>query len=438
MKQFSQNIRQMIIEDILKLISIKSFTNTVGIRKCQLEIVKIAKKLGFESSLKGNNRVLVIEPKGASNIPELGVLTHLDTVPFNEDEWSHNPLGEIFEDRIFGRGVVDDKSAIILALYAFYLLKNSIRPTWQILVGSCEEGKWLDMQAYLEEGHQLPKFSITIDGDGIQNGCKGYLDLELSFSRNSLSKHNNVTRNISEFYVPNSSNNTIPEKAIAVVNGNKLEASGISAHSSNPQDGKNAIIILAKKIKEIPKLSEFNGFFKLMNILEQSTNAVRLGFSPRPVSYLSQFCGFTVVSPTNCELKNNNLIVNLNFRILPGTSIDEIRRVIRKISFNFDCRFYVRELKEPSYVSPFSKEIIILKEAYQSVLKRTVSPTIANGIGYNAVFPNCVIFGPRFSIEDDEIDTCHSIDENRKIDDLFKFFQMLTIFIKKYIPVSDN
>ena len=438
MKQFSQNIRKMIIEDILKLISIKSFTNTVGIRNCQFEIAKIAKKLGFDTCLKGYNRVLVIEPKGASSTPELGVITHLDTVPFNENEWTHNPLGEISGDRIFGRGVVDDKSAIILALYAFYLLKDSIRPTWQILVGSCEEGKWLDMQAYLEEGHKLPKFSITIDGDGIQNGCKGYLDLELSFSRNSLSKNNHVTRNISEFYVPNSSNNTIPEKAITIVNGTKLEAIGISAHSSIPQDGKNAIILLAKKIQEKYNISEFNGFFKLMNILEQSNNAVRLGFTPRPVSYLSQFCGFTIVSPTNCELKNDNLIVNLNFRILPGTSVDEIKGVIRKIGFNFDCRCLVREFKLPSYISPFSKEIVILKEAYQYVLKRTVSPTIANGIGYNAVFPNCVIFGPRFSIEDDEIDTCHAIDENRKIDDLFKFFQMLTIFIKKYIPVSDN
>jgi succinyl-diaminopimelate desuccinylase len=37
---------------------------------------------------------------------------HLDTVPFDASEWSHDPLGEVVDDRLYGRGATDMKGAI--------------------------------------------------------------------------------------------------------------------------------------------------------------------------------------------------------------------------------------------------------------------------------------------------------------------------------------
>lgn len=37
---------------------------------------------------------------------------HLDTVPFDEGDWSHDPLGERDGDRIYGRGATDMKGAV--------------------------------------------------------------------------------------------------------------------------------------------------------------------------------------------------------------------------------------------------------------------------------------------------------------------------------------
>ncbi|WP_424016373.1 M20 family metallopeptidase (plasmid) [Halorientalis pallida] len=37
---------------------------------------------------------------------------HLDTVPFQADDWSHDPLGERIDDRLYGRGATDMKGAI--------------------------------------------------------------------------------------------------------------------------------------------------------------------------------------------------------------------------------------------------------------------------------------------------------------------------------------
>ncbi|WP_436925007.1 M20 family metallopeptidase [Halosimplex amylolyticum] len=43
---------------------------------------------------------------------------HLDTVPFDADEWSHDPLGERVDDRVYGRGATDMKGPLAAMLFA--------------------------------------------------------------------------------------------------------------------------------------------------------------------------------------------------------------------------------------------------------------------------------------------------------------------------------
>ncbi|OAQ54286.1 hypothetical protein HTG_01740 [Natrinema mahii] len=42
---------------------------------------------------------------------------HLDTVPFDRDAWSHDPLGERVDDRLYGRGATDMKGAVAAMLF---------------------------------------------------------------------------------------------------------------------------------------------------------------------------------------------------------------------------------------------------------------------------------------------------------------------------------
>lgn len=426
-EKMMRRIQDAIIHDILKVVSIKSFTGTDGVKECQTEIAKIAKSLGFNVSAFGKGRVLVVNPKNNSQIPELGIITHLDTVPFNPDEWHFNPLGEISNGRIYGRGVLDDKAAIVLSLYAFYLLKDKVPPTWQIIIGSSEEGEWVDMEAYLEEGHKLPKFSITIDGDGVQNGCKGYLDLLVNFSREKYGQE------FLELSVPMGKENTVPDKAIANFRGKSLEAFGKATHSSIPDTGENALIKLAKTIHQKYYPREFSGFFKMMNDLSKTSNAISIGFSEKPQFLNGQNVGYTTACPTMCALTKNALSLNLNLRLCPGTSSEDVRISMQNISSKYDCTCYIKRLEYPVYVPSDSKGIKCMLDAYKEVLGVETTSMIANGIGYNAAIPNCVIFGPRFALTDDEPDTCHASDENRSIEDLFKFFDMLVSFCEKYL-----
>jgi succinyl-diaminopimelate desuccinylase len=42
---------------------------------------------------------------------------HLDTVPYDDDAWSYDPLGERVEDRLYGRGATDMKGAVAAMLF---------------------------------------------------------------------------------------------------------------------------------------------------------------------------------------------------------------------------------------------------------------------------------------------------------------------------------
>lgn len=221
--------------------------------------------MGFKTSRHGDNEVLVIEPKGFVAPAKLGILVHLDTVPFVRKDWMYNPLGEVANDRIYGRGVLDDKAGIILALYTFKYLEDKIEPSWQIIVGSAEETDWSDIHEFLREKPVLPKFLITIDGDGVQNGCRGYMNLDMKFCK----KKN--TNFITKLYVPDGISNVVPNCAIAKVAGEKITAAGVAKHSSEAIEGEgalkeNALVKLTNEISknkfyrdEIPNFFRFYG-----------------------------------------------------------------------------------------------------------------------------------------------------------------------------------
>lgn len=415
MKNFMRNFnKETIVKDILDILSIKSFTDDpIGIAKCQQFVTLLATQMGFDVSICGKGKVIVVSPKNLTGILELGIVVHLDTVPFNETDWKYNPLGEISNGRIYGRGVLDDKAAIILTLHTFKHLESYITNSWQIIIGSSEEGTWTDMQYFLEENPILPRFMVTVDGDGIQNGCRGCLNLVLNFKKSS------DTYNLEQLYIPCGVQNIVPDKAIAIVNGQKFCATGFSVHSSFPEKGENAFMNLMKQLSDnFNVTSEFPNFFEFMEILQKDNCAKLLGFAPD-----------TSICLTQCNLTLDTISINLNIRLGPVTTKDGLFEALSRIVIDYNCSKKISSLIFPSYVREDSKEIQLMCQAYEKVIGHPTTPNIARGLGYNATLPNCAIFGPRFALEDDEPDTCHGIDENRKIEDLMKFQEILAIFI---------
>lgn len=417
-----------IISDILNLLAIKSFTHDeIGIRKCQEFLVTLATRLGFQSSLHGNNRVLIIEPKNNSKRPKFGIVVHVDTVPFDEKEWTHNPLGEVSNSRIYGRGIIDDKGPIILSMYAMYYLREKIENSWQIIIGSSEEDEWIDMEEFLKEDPILPKFLVTIDGDGVLNGCRGYTDLLLKFKRET-----NDSKHITNFFVPNGMKNTVPAKALAEIDGNLITGYGKEVHSSIPEQGRSAITDLSQNIKKHLRKAyvEYSHMFDLLTELYYNCNETVIGL---PILLNSQEIG-TSVSVTTAAMKGEIIEINLNVRLGPGRTIQDIKTAITYLSSKYYCEVESLKMILPSYINSNQKEFQAMSKAYEEVLNSKPAITIAKGLGYNAALPNCAIFGPRFDVkDDDESDTCHQADENRSIENLFKFYEMLKKFLKKVL-----
>ena len=119
-------------------------------------------------------------------------------------------------------------------------------------------------------------------------------------------------------------------------------------------------------------------------------------------------------------------------RFSPYVNKEEIENAIKHILAEYLCTAEVKDMKMPAYISPKAKEIQMMLDAYEEVLGKKTESTFAMGCGYNAALPNCAIFGPRFAVEHDDEDTCHSADENRSIEDMLTFYKMLCVFVEKF------
>lgn len=405
-----------IIEDILRVLSISSVTgDTVGIAKCQDEVKKIAMELGFKTELVGKGKVLVVSPKNVTVPAKLGIVVHLDTVPFEEQEWVYNPLGQLYKDRLYGRGIIDDKGPMILAMHAFEELGDEIEESWQVIIGSDEEGDWEDMQAYLAENPVLPKFLVTVDGDGVQNGCRGYMDLRLVFKKET------DTNNIRDLFVPGGSNNTLPKTCTMMLsNGRNYLGVGDEVHSSIPHQGHSAITNLATKVRgEV--YEEYKGFFDLLRMLDKTYDGNVIGIP------------YADVSATNVYMDENGLILNLNVRMEKDVDEYTLKSILANLEAKYHCVASRDSYFRPSSVEPDSPEIIAMQNAYEAVIGKKAVVCIARGLGYNAALPNCAIFGPRNQVEDDEEDFCHQANENRSVKDLMDFYEMFKIFVKEVL-----
>lgn len=133
-----------------------------GAKKALLKALEIAEDLGFKTNNLDNYIGYAQYGEGEDYI---GVLGHLDVVPVGEG-WKFPPFsGHIEDERIYGRGVLDNKGPILSALYALYAIKESglklNRPV-RIIFGTDEESGFNDIPYYLKK-EEPPIMGFTPD-----------------------------------------------------------------------------------------------------------------------------------------------------------------------------------------------------------------------------------------------------------------------------------
>jgi len=116
-----------LIQFCQKLIQTPSVNGVDCEKSIVLVIEEYAKKWGLETQILGldQNRPCLLVSTNLNSQSDLMLIAHTDTVPVgNELEWKYPPFsGTIENNKIYGRGAIDNKGGLVAAMAAIILLK---------------------------------------------------------------------------------------------------------------------------------------------------------------------------------------------------------------------------------------------------------------------------------------------------------------------------
>nr|MDA8229250.1 dipeptidase PepV [Desulfitobacterium hafniense] len=366
----------------------------------------------------------------------VGILGHLDVVP-EGDGWSVPPYGGIIQDeKIYGRGALDDKGPTLAVLYAMKAIRDANLPlvkTVRLILGTDEESGWTDMK-YYKGKEEIPQFGFAPDAEfPLIHAEKGILHLEFSCElpymehivEISAGERANIVPDLcrmklrfleidllrsmlEEYSFPDGVSARIEE-----VPGEELRLvfSGVSAHGSLPQNGKNAAIYALKFLQALPlNLEEKDLLNWVLNYPGQGVNGEGFGiaFSDEPSGKLSLNLGILT-------FKDNKFSLVIDIRYPVTFSEDQILKPIRNKLFRQSMRLNIRSSQHPHYVPKDSPFIQSLLDAYSLVTGLKPYAFAIGGGTYAKVLPQGVAFGPVLPGEPEVI---HCPDEYISINNL--------------------
>lgn len=235
-------------------------------------------------------RIHVIAGKGFSDTALPIVFTgHFDTVPLGAEKWSVDPFGgEEKNGKLYGRGSSDMKSGVaamvIAAINAFSL-------------GSPEGG----VRLVLTAGEEL--------------GCQGAKDLIKTYPR--LGKASGIV--VGE---PTSNIPAIGHKGGLYLN---LSFSGVTAHSSMPHLGENAIY---KAAKAISKIEQFDFEVEEDDLLGLPTVNVGKVFGGQNINSVPDYAEFTIDARTTTKVDHDKLLAKIKDELGEEVSIETLTDLI--------------------------------------------------------------------------------------------------------------
>ncbi len=359
----------------------------------------------------------------------IGILAHLDIVP-SGDGWDSDPFTLTRKgDYVYGRGVSDDKGAVIAALYAIkYLLENNyhFHKRLRLIVGCNEESGSRCIAHYVaKEGHI--DYGFTPDGDfpGIF-AEKGLIFGEI---QNVSSKIININGGEANNIVCKKVNCEVP---IASYDEAKLDAffkqhdidyqilksdktitltvHGKAAHASMPDLGKNAINYLLEGLFIAGFQDEFVSYFHDKFALTNHGECLNL--DKLADAYTDTSINIGVISK-----EGNTIKARVDMRFPVTLKSTDILPCLENLNLG-NNRFVIKSVTEPLFFDADSPMIKALMKAYQKVSGDTESKMSAIGGGtYAKAINNCIAFGCEFKGDENHI---HDANERLKIEDLKK------------------
>ena len=369
----------------------------------------------------------------------MGILCHLDVVPAG-DGWTHDPWGaEIENGRIYGRGVVDDKGAAILALYAMQAVKEAgieMKDAVRLILGCDEETGMEDMRYYRAHETDLPSYGFSPDAEfPVINIEKGGLSLLLG---KNTGGEENADIPVYELYA-GERQNVVPgeawakigvkdrgafEKAVEDIKAEtgfelkyvyeendicRLIAYGQQAHASMPDMGKNAAGML---LIALSKLNAGGGSKEAIRMIAEKIGVEGHGES-LGIAISDEESGALTCNLGIMRYDQKYFYVRLDIRY--PLNANETLMCGQAAEAVAGAGMHLQKIGShgPHYVSKDHKLVKGLLKAYSDATGKEGYTFAIGGGTYSRCMPNTVAFGLNFP---GDPDPCHMADESLEID----------------------
>lgn len=448
-EEIINSMKTDIIRSVQELVRIKSVEGEPlpgapfgeGVSNALSYVLKLASSMGFKTQDLDGYMGFVEFGEGDETI---GILGHLDVVPEGTG-WMFPPYeGHIHNNKLFGRGAIDNKGPIIAALYGLKAIKDSgltLSKKVRIMFGTDEESGWLDIDHYLKI-EQPPHKGFTPDGMfPVINGEKGSINIE--FKKDIVRKSKGM---IAIRYLKGGENiNVVPNLCICELrlrdiaklmlkdtlelycesnsismtvteNGDTdiITSRGLSCHSSTPQRGKNAISQL------IVFLSQFNlGQNDVSDFIKFLTRYISTGSDGKPfnINYSDDVSGGLTISLGTVFVDEERASALVNIRYPVTAKFESIVENIIQTVADKKIGISILRHKRPLYLDKNSEIVSTLLHSYSSIMGDDSPPIAIGGQTYAKAFKNMVAFGPVFPGQEQ---CSHMPNEYIDVDDLIK------------------
>ena len=332
---------------------------------------------------------------------QVGIIGHVDVVPAGPG-WTVEPFAVTQRDGfLLGRGVIDDKGPLLVALHAvrFWAERCAVRSerlpyTVRMIFGANEETNMKDVEHYRERFDD-PAFLFTPDsqfplGYGESGICSGTLVSAPVFGEAAGGDILEIGGGQAV--------NAVPGEAWAIVRDpdapggtRRIEVRGVSAHAIDYAQGVNAIaLLIGQLLDEGIGTPDERQFLTLQKALLDDTSGARAEIATRDEHFgeLSLVGGMVT-------LEDGCIRQTIDVRYPTKITAEKIERRLNKAAFESapGAYFEMEHDKEPFLMDPESPAVQALLDAYCAVTGEDAKGMTSKGGTYARCFKTGVSFG---------------------------------------------
>lgn len=336
---------------------------------------------------------------------QLGIIGHVDVVPAGPG-WTVEPFDVTRrEGYLLGRGVIDDKGPLVVALHAVKLWKDAgaqFPYTVRLMFGANEETGMGDVR-YYRQHYADPAFLITPDAEfPVCYGEKGLFDATLTsgpldggiicsieggVATNAVPGRAEALVRACAADLPAAERITVEDTGDGLA---RISATGKSAHASLPDQGISAIGLLEHYLLDNGLCTEAErAFLELSCQLIDHPDGSGLGIACED----EHFGALTVVGGTVSH-EDGRISQTLDSRFPTSITSDELTACLEAAASAAGATVEVTRRNPPFLMQPDAPHIRALLEAYNQATGEDAKPFTMGGGTYAREFSQAASFGP--------------------------------------------